>query len=167
MVDFLGRNVIVNFQNVERMNIGSLSDKELSHAIINYKTHIKQLNEQVDDAKDLYNSLEQELLKRYEEEGQTSTTFIDPDGRKRTLYVTKKLNPISKFAYGDEFAGQLFFDVLGNHGLDHLTQRTPGEAMRSARAIFKEMYETEGNLPEDIAQFVEMQETSAVSMRTA
>lgn len=157
----------MDVKDIEISKIGTMSDRLLSNAIVTCKQKAKQLNEELDDAKYIYAQLEQELLKRYEEEGQTSTTFIDPDGRKRTLYVTKKLNPIAKFSYADDAAGALFFDVLTNHGMEHLLNRTPGEAMRSARGVFKEMFESDGSLPADIEEFVEMKTESAISLRSS
>lgn len=156
-----------NFKAVNKQKLGAMLDREVANAIVSYKTHIKQLNDEVDEAKEMYAALEQELLKRYEEDGCTSTTFMDTDGRKRTLYVSSRLNPIAKFSYGDEEAGKRFFCVLQANGYDHLLHRTPGEAMRSARSIFKEHWTEHGELPMGLDDLIEMKQESVIGMRSS
>ncbi len=156
----------MEFNEVETIAIGKMSDKEVAGAIINYKDKIKQLNDEVDNAKEVYAKLEQELLKRYELDGCTSTTFIDPSGRRRTLYVSRKINPIAKFSYGDQDKSEAFAKMLKNNHMEHLLKRTSGEMMKSARAVFKELFEQLGELPPDMAEFVEVRTDQTINMRS-
>jgi hypothetical protein len=156
----------MTFEEVNPVEIGRMSDKDIANAVISYKDRVKQLNDELDNAKETYGKLELELLKRYEQEGSTSTTFIDPNGRKRTLFVSTRLNPIARFSYGDEEAGHAFFQMLRSNHLGHLMDRTPGEAMKGARGVFKEIAERDGRLPEDMDRFVDIQIVNSIGMRS-
>jgi hypothetical protein len=156
----------MTFEEVEAINIGKFSDNELSNAICSYKDRIKLLNDKIDNAKETYAKLEQELLRRYEKEAQTSTTFVDANGRKRTLFLSTRLNPIARFSYADEDAGKEFFHMLRQNHLGHLMDRTPGEAMKGARSVFKEIAERDGRLPEDMDKFVDIQIVNSIGLRS-
>jgi hypothetical protein len=149
------------------MELGELGQKELAQLIIGYKQHTKELKDELEGVEGEYKEIEKELIKRYEEEGQTSGTFIGDDQRRHTLYVSRQLNPISKFSYGDCEMSEKFFEMLDGMGMSHLRERTAGEAMKSFRSTCKEYFETDGKLPDNIEPFVEVRTDFKIGMRSS
>ena len=164
----------LSFQPVDPMYIGRMDMRDLVQSVIDYKDYMAQIAEKQEDAKEVYKKLEAELIRRYDEEEQTGGVYVDAKtGRKKTISVVGKLNPIATFSYSDELVGLAFKEMIKSisdqegNTLEYLLDRTPGEIMKSFRGIAKEIYEqNERELPEKIAKFVEMRTEYSIGMRT-